>query len=166
MCYEEENHDLATFDGVKVKVLGQLGDSISQIADVYVDDGAGIERLVNLIESEKGEWDGFTYEVTTVDSIDSVIYDELQDRRHAALVRVFLDEFEYKTLDEEGRNARLHGIADVTGEPTQIYRQYAALLYQIDESLVSEDTKRLVETHPPIIDERWAAQLRKSIKSE
>ena len=166
MCYEEENHDLATFDGVKVKVLGQLGDSISQIADVYVDDGAGIERLVNLIESEKGEWDGFTYEVTTVDSIDSVIYDELQDRRRNALVRVFLDEFEYKTLDEKERDAKLDGIAEVAGDSAHIHSHYARLLYQIDESLVSEETREFAECYPPIIDERWAAQLRKSIKSE
>jgi len=163
MCYEEENHDLATFDGVKVKVLGQLNESLWQIADVYVEDGNGIELLMKIAESARSDWDDLSYEVSTVGSIDSVIQDELHKRRKWALVRVFYDEFKYKCLDEKGRHERLKGIADITGQPTQIDREYMALLYQVDESLVPDDWKRFVDTYPQILDDRDYEQMRKCV---
>ena len=164
MCYDEKNYELDSFNGVKVRISGILGDESWRVADVYIEDGAGVERLVKLVESERSEWDGFNYSIETVTSIDDVIYDELQERRKHALIRVFLDEFEYKTLDEAGRDAKLEGIAEITGGSSHIHSQYARLLYQIDESLVSESTREFAKGYPPIIDENWAAHLRKRVE--
>lgn len=164
MCYEEKDYGLDRLNGIKVKALGRLCDESWQLAEVYVEDGAGIERLLRIVESERSEWDGFSFEVSTVDSIDDVIWEELQTRREWALVRLFYDEFEYKSVDEKGRDGRLEGIAEITGQPTQIYREYMALLYQVDESLVPDSWKCMVETYPKFVDDRTLEHMRKSIR--
>lgn len=166
MCYDDKDYTLDSFNGIKVSVKGTIGDESYRIADVYIEDGSGVERLVKLLDSERQEWVDFNYSVETVTSIDDVVYDELQNRRRSALVRTFLDEFEFKCIDSAARDARLDGIAEVAGDKSHIHTQYAALLYQIDESLVSEETRRWVETYPPIIDEDWASHLRKCVEKK
>lgn len=163
MCYDEMDYSLDSFNGVKVSVKGVLGDESYNVADVYIEDGSGVERLVKLLESERGEWDSFGFGVQTVTSIDMVIYDEMQHRRIEALVGLFFDQFEYKCIDEKGVEERLNGIAEVTGNRAQIGRQYMALLYQVDESLVPDDWKRIVEDHPRLVDERRLEIMRKYV---
>lgn len=148
MCYEDKDFSLDSFNGVKVSVRGQVGDETFGIADVYIEDGSGIERLIKLVESERGKWDGFTYSVETVKSVDDVILEEFDHRRGAALKSLFLDEYEYCHLDEDAVNERLEGIAYVTGRAPWIRSEYLALKCQVDESLVPESKRAFHRSYP------------------
>ena len=161
--YDGRDYALDEFNGVKVSVRGHLGDEYWQLAEVYVEDGCGIERLLRLVEAERSEWDDFSFGVQTVTSIDDVVLDRLRSMRTWALVRVFDDEFVYRCIDESQRDERLEGIALVAGGSTQIGREYLKLVSQVDESLVPEEYKNLVETTPPIIDHDQAERLRRAV---
>lgn len=163
MCYEENDYSLDSFDGIRVKVMGSIEGKLHQIADVFIEDGTGIDLLVRLVEYSRSDWEDISYEVSTVRSIDDVVYDEIQGRQTSAFVRLFLDEFEYGEFDEKARYERLQGIAEITGGSTQISRRYMGFLYQIDKSLVPDGWEGLVEHYPPFVDERQLKELRKSL---
>lgn len=165
MCgYDDKDYTLDSFDGIKVNVRGYLGDEYWQLAEVYVEDGCGIERLLRLVEAERGEWDDFSFGVQTVTSVDDVVLDRLRSMRTWALVRVFDDEFCYRCIDEEARRHRLEGIALVTGDWTHIGWQYAKLVSQVDETLLPEEDREFAKSHPPIIDHDQAERLRKAVE--
>ena len=162
--YDDKDYTLDSFDGIKVSVRGHLGDEYWQLAEVYVKDGCGIERLLKLVDAERDEWDSFSFGVQTVASVDDVVLDRLDDRRASALVRVFDDEFCYRCIDEETRRHRLEGIALVTGDWTHIGWQYAKLVSQVDETLLPEEDREFAKSHPPIISDFQAECLRKAVE--
>lgn len=166
MCYDELDYTLESFDGVKVSVKGRLDDELYRIADVYIDDGAGIERLINLLNSERDEWNGFSFGIETVKPIDYVIDESRRSMERHALVGLFLDEFEYECVTEKERVERLQGIGMALNCTSHIFWRYSALVAQVDEELLPEEKREFAKTHPPIIDDNWAEQLRKSIKTK
>ena len=76
MNYEHDDFDVSQFGGIEVTVIGQLGDETWRLGSAIVEDGTGIDRLINMVEHEKDEWDSFIYEVKTVRPISNLIRNE------------------------------------------------------------------------------------------
>ena len=159
-------YSIESFGGFKVGIQGQIGDEVWRVADIYIEDGEGIVRLLGFVSAERANWDSFLFEFDTAEPFDEFMQREHRkmnmDSEVDALVRVFMSEYEYKSIGESERREQLEGISLVTGD-RYVHSRYMALVCQIDESLVPEDSLEHARTYPHMIPEYQAEALRRSI---